>query len=79
MSRVRLTGLWPLVNGFQAHQTHQAADAMTAGLHAIPRQPGGDLPAAEERVFCEQLVDRVGFACLRLITDRVSSLAGSGR
>ena len=56
---MRLTGLWPLVNGFQAHQ---AANTITARLHAIPRQPGRDLAAAEERVFREQLVDRVGFA-----------------
>jgi hypothetical protein len=52
---------------------------MTPGPYAIPRQADRDLATAEERILCEQLVDRVGFACLRLISDRVYPLAGSGR
>ena len=53
--------------------------AKAADLDTIPRQPGRDLAAAEERILREQLVDRAGYACLRLIRASSSALAGSGR
>ena len=58
MGRMRLARLWPLVYCLQAHQSHQAADTVATGFDAIPRQADRDLATAEERILCEQLVDR---------------------
>ena len=56
MRRVRRAGSRRLIDGFQAHETHQAPHTMTADANAVPPQLADHLAAAIERIP-EQLID----------------------
>ena len=57
MRRVRRAGSRRLIDGFQAHETHQAPHTMTADANAVPPQLADHLAAAIERILQEQLID----------------------
>ena len=57
MRRVRRAGSRRLIDGFQAHETHQAPHTMTADANAVPPQLADHLAAAIERILQEQLIN----------------------
>ena len=51
MGRMRLADLRPAIDCVQAHLAHEAAHTVASHLDPVPRQPGCDLAAAEERIL----------------------------
>ena len=55
--RMGLTGSWRLIDRLQAHQTHQASNAMTADANALSSQLTRHLPGTVKWIFEKQLID----------------------